>query len=75
MLSLDCGSQGNLHLKSTTKNGDESPFFFTKTTHQRDTIAEVRGLLELHNTAADIARKTRININLVNEMISQLNRR
>lgn len=74
MSNLDCGSQGNLHLKSSTKNGDDSPFLIPRTTQHRESIAEIRSLLELHNTPADIARKTKIDIILVTDLISQLNR-
>ncbi len=69
--SLDCGSQGNLLLKSTKRSGDDSPLPFGAT--RRQLLSEVRGYLELRNTPDDIARKTMLDRNVVIDLIRQLN--
>lgn len=65
----DCGLQGNLLSVSLKRNGDDSPFL----TSERALMAEIRSLLELHNTAQQISSKTRTDLTTVNMLIDKIN--
>ena len=71
ILSLDCGSQGNLHSLSTKKNGaDDAPFSLKRTTPMRELASEIRCLMERYHDAEDIAHKLKLDTATVEQVIN-----
>jgi DNA-binding NarL/FixJ family response regulator len=72
-LSLGCGSQDNLHLQSTKKNGaDVAPFFLSK---QRDQESEIRQYLERRLNSDQIAQRLKLDPYTVDKYLSTLRSR
>ena len=54
------------------RSGRETPLFMNAKSQRRENIAEVRALLEMKYNVDDIARKTKLDSNLVYDLINQI---
>lgn len=55
-----------------TRSGGKTPLFANAESRKRENIAEIRALLEMKYNVNDIVRKTKLDFNLVYDLINQI---